>query len=290
MLITAVLVVLLYPTPGAADTYTLRWQLKEGDVFYTKSNVTSDQTIEVMGQKIEKTIKMDMVIKFAVKSAKPGATVVEMTYLHMKVDAGDLPGENIRERLKGVAFTATLDNKMQVTKLEGYDKLLDAVGGDDEMLKKRVKAMLPKQTIHQAFGQTFMITPNKPIAVGATWGQSSQYSLGFLGSVDSKRSFKLDSVKKDIATISVKGQLAFKPAESADNGVPFRITKADLKPDGYDAACAFDMKLGRIIESTVRLDLSGTMTIRDSGMEVDAKLKQKMTMTSTLSEKNPIKH
>ena len=33
---------------GQGDTHTLKWKLKEGDVFYNKMTVTMDQTIEVM--------------------------------------------------------------------------------------------------------------------------------------------------------------------------------------------------------------------------------------------------
>ena len=274
---------------AAGDTYTLKWKLNAGDVFYNKSTITTDQTIEVMGQKIDQTIKMNMVIKFAVKSAQGGSTTVEMTYLDMKVEAGNLPGANIAEKLKGVAFTATLNNKMEVTKIEGYDKLIEAVSGEDETIKKMMKVMMPESTIRQTFGQTFVIAPDKPIAVDDKWDRTDKYGLGPLGNVEAKQSFKLKKVEGEVATIEVNGDLSFKPADNGDSGLPFKITKADLKADKFTATHSFNIKLGRVVQTKVEMDLSGTMTIGVGGMEVDAKLKQKMTMTGAITDKNPIK-
>src|SRR5215208_1310238 len=109
---TAPVLALLLAAPG--DAHTLQWKLREGDVFYNKTTVSLDQTIEVMGQKIDQAITMKMVVKFKVTSVKAGTTVVEMTYLENKIDAAGLPGANIGEKLKDVSFTATLDDKLKV--------------------------------------------------------------------------------------------------------------------------------------------------------------------------------
>jgi hypothetical protein len=256
-------------------------------VFYNKMAVTMDQTIEVMGQMIDQKIEMKTVLKFKVKSAKSGATVVEMTYLENKIDAKGLPGANIGDKLKDVTFTATLDDKLKVTKLEGYDKFLDALADGDEAQKKLMKAMLPEDTIRQSFGQTFAMVPEKPVAVGDKWERTDKMPFGPLGKVETKSAFKLDSVKGDVATISMKGDLTFKAGEG-DAGLPFKISKADLKAEKFTGTHTFDMKAGRLASSKVEMDMAGTMTIEVGGNTVDAKLKQKMTTTGVVTEKNPI--
>ena len=172
---------LLLAAPG--DTYTLQWKLKEGDVFYNKIAIAMDQTIEVMGQEMDQKIEMKTVLKFKVKSVKAGATVVEMTYLENKIDAQGLPGVNIGDKLKDVTFTATLNDKMEVTKLEGYDKFLDAISDGDDAQRKLMKAMMPETTIRQSLGQTFALTPAKPVAVGDKWDRTDKMALGPLGNV-----------------------------------------------------------------------------------------------------------
>ena len=98
MFAATTLALLLAAAPG--ETYTLKWKLKEGDVFYNKTAVKMDQTIEVAGQMIDQKIGMNTVLKFKVKSVNSGSTVVEMTFLENKIDAQGLPGANIGEKLK----------------------------------------------------------------------------------------------------------------------------------------------------------------------------------------------
>jgi hypothetical protein len=283
---TAPILALLLAAPG--DAYTLQWKLREGDVFYNKTAITLDQTIELMGQKVDQTISTKMVIRFTVKSARDGVTVVEMTYLDVKVDAVGLPGSNIADNLKGVSFTATLDDKLKVTKLEGYDKLIDklADGSDDQ--KKLMRAVMPELSIREMFGKTFRGVPEKPVAVGGTWKEEDKMALGPLGTVEAKSSMKLEGVKGDLATISLKGDLTYKQGDGADGVLPFKITKADLKADKFTGTHVFDMKAGRVTETKVDMEMSGTMTISIAGNTVDAKLVQKMKAVGVITDKNPI--
>ncbi len=272
---------------AAPDTYTLQWKLKEGDVFYNKASIEVEQKIQAMGEEIDQTITMKMVVKFKVKSAKQGATVVEMTYLDMKVDAAGLPGANIGDKLKDVTFTATLDDKMKVTKLEGYDKFLDTLADGDDAKKKLMKTMMPESTVRQMFSQTFVIGPGKPVAVGDKWDQNDKMALGPLGNAEIKAAMKLESVKGDVATISVKGDLTFK-AGDGDTGLPIKFTKVDLKADKFNATHTFDLKVGRVTETKVDMEMSGSMTLEAAGMKIDATIKQKTKVVGTITEKNPV--
>jgi hypothetical protein len=284
MFTASVLTLLLAAGQGA---HSLQWKLKEGDVFYNKTSVTMDQTIEVMGQKIDQAITVKTVLKFKVKSVKDGAAVVEMTYLENKVDARGLPGANIGDKLKDVTFTATLDRNLRVEKLEGYDKFLDALSEGDENQQKLLRAMMPEATIRQMFGQTFVVGPGKPVAVGGTWDRTTKIALGPLGIIETKERMKLASVKDDLATISVKADLTFQPGDG-EAGLPFKITRADLKADKFTAAHLFDMKAGRLTETKVDLEMSGSMTISVAGQTVDAKLVQKMKTVGVITDKNPL--
>ena len=281
------LALLLVAAPG--DTHTIHWKLKEGDVFYNKTAVTMDQTIEVLGQTMDQKIEMKTVVKFKVKSVKSGGgAVVEMTYVESKIDATGLPGSNALDNLKNVTFTATFDDKMKLTKLEGYDKFLDAIANGDEAQKKLMKSMMPEDTIRQAFGQTFAMTPDKPVAIGDTWERADKLPFGPLGKAETKSIFKLDAVKGDIATISVKGDLTFKANDAGGGDLPFKITKADLKAKNFTGTNTFDTKLGRLTEMKMEMEMGGTMSIEVGGMTIDAKLKQKMSTTGVVTEKNPV--
>ncbi len=279
-------IVALFLIAAPDNTYSLQWKLKEGEVFYNKTTVEMDQTIEAMGQSIDQKIKMNTVLKFKVKSVSKGSTVVEMTYLENKIEG--LPGLNIGDKLKNVIFTATLDDKMQVKKLEGYDKFLDALSNGDDTQKKVMKSMMPETSVRQMFGQTFAIAPEKPLAVGDDWKRTDKMSLGPLGNVETTSTFKLQNVKGDVADITFKGELEFKAGDSEDNGLPFKITKADLKAEKFSGSHHFDIKLGRVTESKMEMEMNGTMTIGVAGQMVNAKLRQKMTANGVITDKNPI--
>jgi hypothetical protein len=285
MLFAAPLLLLI----AAPDTtYSLQWKLKEGDTFFNKTTITLDQAIEVMGQKVNQKMEMTMVIRFKVKEAREGKTVVEMTYLDTKIDSAGLPGANIGEKFKNVSFTATLNDKLQVTKVEGYDKFLDALTDGDEAQKKIMKAMMPEASIRQMFGQTFVVAPDRPIALGETWKRTDKLSMGALGNVETKATFTLDAVKEEIAKIGVQADLSYKANDNEDSPLPFKITNADLKADRFTGTNSFNIKVGRIVESRMEIDMSGTMTIEVMGQQIDAKLKQKMKMVGVVTDKNPI--
>jgi hypothetical protein len=285
MLATPLLAVVLLA--ANADTHTLKWKLSAGDVFYNKTTVAMKQSMEVMGQSIDQKMTMTTVLRFKVKSVNAGSTVVEMTYLKNEIDAQGLPGVNPASNLKNVTFIATLNDKMEVTKLEGYEKFLEALGADNEELAPLMKAMLPETAIRQMFGQTFVLAPAKPVAVGDKWDRTTKVALGPLGTMTTKEQLKLDAVKGDLATIRVKGDLSFTPGEG-NAGLPFKITKADLMAEKYEGTLTFNTALGRLAESKAVMNLNGTLTVSVAGQELEAKLSQESTTVSVISDKNPV--
>src|SRR6186713_1485971 len=133
------LVALVFGAAAAAaqDPVSLKWKLDEGTTFYAKNVTDMDMEMKVAGQAIDLKMKITAVQKLKVLSAKAGATKIEMTMLAMDMAVEGLPGGipglgDLGGRIKGAVLTATLDDKLAVTKIEGYDKFLDKLAGDDE--------------------------------------------------------------------------------------------------------------------------------------------------------------
>src|SRR3954469_15390997 len=131
------LAALLASAGTAADDVTLKWNLKEGTTFYAKTVADMDMQMSVAGQDVAVPMKMTQVQRFKVLSSSGGTTKVEMTIQDMAMElggqfagaAGALGG--IGEKVKGATLTATLNEKMEVTKVEGYEKFLDKLAPDD---------------------------------------------------------------------------------------------------------------------------------------------------------------
>jgi hypothetical protein len=286
----AVLAVVFALTLAArADDVNLAWKLKEGDTFYSKSRVVLEQTLTAMGRDVDQTITTDTVVRFKVKSVKLGATVVEMTYLTNKVTAKGVPGADAaNDKLKGVTVTATLGGGMRVVKLEGYDKVVDALADGDDAKKATVKAVLPEAALKQMFTDTFGLGGAGTVRVGDTWKRADKIPFGGLGTVTADSTFKLDGVKGDVANVSWKGTGQFKGDDGQLPGLPVKVAKIELKTEKLTGSYTFDLTAGRVRESKTEMVMSGTMTLAADGKELTIDTKQKLTHTGAISDKNPI--
>lgn len=278
----------------AEDPVALKWSLKEGDVFYAKATTQMDMEMTVMGKDVEMVMKMEAVQRFKVVSAKPGATKVEMVVLLLKVGVEGLPGvggvTDAGEQVKNATITATLNDDMEVTKVEGYEKFIDKLAGEDENLRKQMKAQFSETAVGQMVSQVLAFVPKKAVKVGDTWNRTDKIPAGGLGDATVKQKYKLDAVSGATAKIAFDGDVTFKVEDAAFPGLPegVKISKFDLKAEKYKGTLQFDTKAGRLKEMKTNMDVTGAMTISAGGMEVEMKLKMKATQTTTVTDKNPI--
>jgi hypothetical protein len=232
----------------------------------------------------------EVVVRYTVKSVKPGTTVVEMMYLSNKTTAQGLPGANAADdKLKGVALTVTLDGKLEVLKLEGYDKVIDALTGGNEQAKAAVKGLFPESVVKQGVNDTFALVPGGVAKVGGTWKRKDSVPLAGLGEVSTASTFKLDAVNGDVAAVSWTATGTFKVGNGELPGLPVKLSKADLKIEKLTGSYSFDLTTGRLKGSKTTMEMAGSMTFAGNGKEVEMDIKQKLTQSATLSEKNPLK-
>jgi len=281
-------------TPASAakpdEAVTLKWVLKEGDTFYAKSKADSDMTLDVLGMSQDIKQNSSSVQRFKVKSVPAGGgAVVEMTLLEQKMDLEGLPGfGDFADKMKGAVLVATFDDGMNVTKVEGYEKLVDKLGGDDPMTKAILQMVVSESTVKAMFGQVFIPLPSKPVKAGETWTRTDKLPLSGLGDLTSKTKFTLDSATGGVAKIKTTGELTFVPGKGEPKGaLPIKITKADLKTDKFVGTLLFDTNAGRLKESKQEMTLSGTFTISAGGQDIEAGIKQKSVTTLTITDKSP---
>jgi uncharacterized protein DUF6263 len=280
------LALLLAPAqPG--DSYTLQWKLKEGDTFYVKRVAQAEGAVSFDGEpKIDDKDKSEVtvVLRFRVKSVAAGATVVEMTYVMTETKTEKVTSVSFP---KSYTFTATLDDRMKVIKFEGYDKMLDALSEGDEARKKVVRGLTPESSFRRDLDYAFPACPGKPVAIGTTWDQTE--STSFLGgTIDFKLTRKLDGVKGDVATVLTKGDLSWKKGD--EPGSVGKVIKGDMKVEKYAHAYRFDMKKGRPLDSKLELNLDFTLTAEVAGMPLKLRSKENQTVTTTVTDKDPLKN
>jgi len=235
----------------AQEAVSLKWNLKEGDTFYAKSVVVNDMKIDVLGMNQDIKMKMTTVTKYKVKSVKPGALVVDMTYTDVQMDADALPGVGgIGDKMKGLTISATFDEDMEITKVEGYEKFLDKLADGDPMTKQLMQMVMPESAAKAMFGQVFVPLPAKAVKSGDSWARTEKLPLAGLGDLTSKAKYTLQSNTDGVAKVKQDAEMTFKPGGAGGpKGLPFKITKANLKSDDFTGTFTFDAKAGRLKDS-----------------------------------------
>ena len=290
------LAAILAPAGTAAQDVTIKWNLKEGTTFYAKTVADMDMQMTVAGMDIAVPMKMTQVQRFKVLSTSAESTKIEMTIQDKAMElggqfagaAGALGG--IGEKVKGATITATLNAKMEVTKVEGVEKFLDKLA-PDEATKAMMKGMFSEATVGQMFTQVFVFGPDKPVKPGDTWSRTDKVPTGGFGDGTVKQKFTLKSVSGGVAAIDLTGDVSFKAGDGAIPGLPpgVKVTKFDMKADKFTGTLNFDTAAGRLKDAKQTMNIGGTIGISANGQDLEMKMKMKITQNTTVTDKNPVK-
>ncbi len=285
----ATVMALLCHVGVAADQYRLEWKLREGETFYAVTDLKMTQNMEIMGNPVEQTVKARAVIRFRIKSVTSKETVAEMTYLLQKFEGEGVPLPDLGKELEKFTFIATLDKDYNVTKLEGYEKFLEALAQGDPMMANFMRLVLPEPAVRQSIGQTFAVVPNRPISIGDNYERKDKMVLGPLGTAETLMEYKLDKVDDQKAYLSIKGSLKLTPGKGEAAGLPFKISDIKLKSEKFNGQMIFDMQAGRLAETRAQLTLNMSMAVDVGGQKLELQMQQKMDSVTRITNNNPLK-
>jgi Family of unknown function (DUF6263) len=190
--------------------------------------------------------------------------------------------------MKGATFTIEMDEKFKATKVSGMNELVKKLGEDNPLLKQILSGMLNDEMMKKSAEDVFRSGPDKAVKVGDTWKRDESMPLGPLGEMSMKLEHKLVSSKDGSEEVTFTGEAKYGAPKQAAEGLPFTVSKADLKTEKFSGTLTFDSKAGRVKQSKVIMNLSGTMTVKVGEIEVDMDMKQKLTTTTTISDKSPV--
>jgi hypothetical protein len=286
----ATLALALVASPGQADGVSLKWTLKAGDTFYAKTTTNLEQTIVAMGNNIDQKQDQTTVHRYKVLAADKDGYKLEQTILQA-VTESNLPGvdfADLGKKMKGAVFTITMNDKFKVTKMEGVADLAKKLGDDNPILKQVLAGIMNEEVLKRTVEDVFGSGPDKPVKVGDTWKQDETFPLGPIGEMAVKMSYKLEKSKDGVEEIAFTGDAKYSPPKEAAEGLPFTISKADLKTDKFAGTTLFDSKAGRTKETKAEMNMSGSMTVKVGEAEIGMDLKQKLTTKTEVTDKNPV--
>jgi len=277
--------------PASAQT-VLAWKFQKGDVFFMEESNIADQSFSIVGKAIQQKNTNRRVSRYEVKSAGPKGFVLEQTIVSWrdKQEGGPpAPGpDDLLERLvKGVVFRIHLSTKGSLEKFEGYADLMTRArrefpGDEVNVFSAIVTEDLLKSSIEMAFGAL----PANPVKIGDRWSRRLRVPAGPLGIFLFKDIMSYSGPADGLEKIQVSTTFEYLPPKEG-GGLPFRITKADLKSSGAKSTVLFDRAKGRLVSYAGTFPMTGTMTIEVGGMTTDMELSATENRTIRLLERAP---
>ncbi len=288
--LVAVLVILgAVPAPAVGQT-KLEWKFNKGDVFYQKSDTMVKQAMTIMGMKIDQDMDNSTIASFTVvDKLNDGSVVLEQKIEEIGVkNAGvGAPIGQMLQQMKGASFKITLSPKLKVTKFEGYEDLMKKIGGDDPVAGRMLRAMMTEDTLKKSVEEAFAFVPDAPVKKGDSWERQMEVPLGPLGALNATNKYTYEGQEKGLEKISVVSNMKYTAPKDGDGGLPFKISKGDLKADNAKGTIYFDAAKGRLAESEMKMKLKGSLTISAMGNELTMDMEQDQTVKITVTTEKP---
>jgi len=270
--------------PG--DAVNLRWQFKQGDTFQQETRSQLNQVVKVNQQEFKQDLVHTTLVKFTVSEVVPGGITLEQQIESMKATAPDgspSPGNNaVLNQLQGAILKAKLSPELQVKELEGYDELLKRLAGDDPSVRRVAQALLSEEQLKNAIQHSLGFVPQKETQPGATWNREMTISLGPLGSMRIGQAFKFDGMETvegvPLAKISYQPTVSYTPPKADATNPELSIIQGTIELKKGSGVVYFDPAVGRLHHSSLKLELTGTLTAKLGGKEVPITFEQTQTV------------
>jgi hypothetical protein len=274
----------------AAEGVKLALKFKEGDTFYVETTNITKQTMDFAGMKQDSDSESTTVTRFKVLKVDKDATVIEQKIESIKnKNSGGLPGaDKIMESMKGQVFKLTLNDKGDVTKLEGYEEFMKKLGSDNDVTAKLLKSFMSEETLRVSAEESFAFLPDKPVNKGDTWKRTQSVPLGPLGGLKGETTYTFKGTGKDGEEISYDQTLAYSPPKEDDSGLPFKISKGEMKAEKATGTMVFDASKGRLVRGESTMKLKGSLTFEVAGTATTLNLEMQQTSKTRVSDKSPL--
>lgn len=261
---------------SAQGEVKLEWKFTQGDKFYLENATNLKQTVEVMGQKIPMDSLNTTISSFKVVTVGPTEVVLEQKIEKVNVKAGQGldPQAKVAEQMVGSVFKITLNNKGEVTKIEGFDDLIKKLSQGNDEIGKLLKSILTEDTMKQGIQEAFSFVPGKPVNKGDSWKRQMRLSMGPMGTFIVDMDYTYQGKAKDGEEVGLKGTYSYEAPKGGAGGLPFKVTKGEFKTEEAKGTLIFDAVNGRLVRHEFKAKLNGSMSISVADQNADMTLKQ----------------
>jgi hypothetical protein len=276
--------------PLFAQSVTLRYNWKQGDVLTYKSTVKTTSTMtggpagpatfeQTMGQTLKVTVAavgadgtatlrqeivgvtLEMTSpagKVAYDSAKPPAANADPAVVAMSKTMGAMVGE---------AISVTMAANGAVRSIAGTQKIIDKLMADlprDPMaggLAQNIKAMLGEDALRSSLEQSFSRLPDGPVKPGDTWTAEQSIGADTVGRIVGTSTFTLKAVEGsgDAAVARVAVSLGLRQQDVPAGGGSMSMRLGNGRGQGE---LLFRIGHGIVERNSMNTDMASTASVR----------------------------
>jgi hypothetical protein len=288
--------------PGG-DTKLVFKAFEAGKPFYTEQKTTTDQEMKVMQQTVKQKQSQTFIIEWTPKGKdKDGNWTVEQKIVGVKLEI-DIGGNKINydstannpknpmteffQEMEKQTLTFTIAPDLTVKKVDGRDKFIQGLANINPQMKSLLNAILSEKALTRMAEPTWYAFPKDGvIPKDGKWERTSELDLGPIGKYETTFKFAYKGTDKDKAKIDIATTLKYS-APSDKAGLPFVIKDAKLTSESGTGEAIFDISKGRFDSSSLKMKLSGDLSIEVGNMTTVVNLTQDQTATSTTLDALP---
>jgi len=294
---------------GGDEKVTLKWKFDKDKTFYQTMTTKTVQNMKVMNNDVSQTQNQTFYFSYKVTDTKADKVTIEQKIIGVKMDieiggskisydstkdqAAQIPLGEFFKALTGTTFTIEVDPKTyKVNKVDGRDAFIAKLVAANPQMKTLLETILSPEALKEMAEPTFAVVP--ATEGEKKWSRKANLDMGPIGKYENVYNFAYEGKEgtgdKEIAKIKVDTTLNYNPPTDTPGagGLPFKIKSAKLKSTNPTGQIQFNVGKGRLEKSTVKLDLSGDISIEIGGTNTTVNLKQTQETTIDTSDDNPI--
>jgi len=290
----------------------VKLELKHTEGAQTTDLVTSKthQILSINGMDVETTSEETVRVRSAIGTRKADGSLPIETKIESLRAQISLPGNmvlsfdsanppdkkdesplgfllDVFKAVAGSSYTIILDKNDKVASVEGTQKVLDKATELNPMAAEMLRSRMDVEKIKHSHEQETDIFPTILVRPGDTWEKKEDNDIGGGQTLAFQRRYEYQGpVNKDGAMLEKIGSKALSVTYSMDPNAssPAKVTKSDLKVDSSEGTILFDRKLGRVVERSGKIKISGDMTLSIAGNELPTKLNLSMESSVKLEK------
>ena len=268
----------------------------EGQTTNTETTVKLQQTMTIMGQEIQTSSDQTILTRqangqrrsdgnlpvIATIDAVKGTAVIQGMPISFDSENPDAnadprfkPITDSMKMLVGVTYTLVFDKTGKVVAVEGAEKALEKASQTSPELAEAAKTRFAADKIKQTSNDQFSRFPETLVRAGETWTRKEVQELGMGQTFTYEKKYEyVGPVEKDGKTvdkINVKVS-SLNYTQDPNSAGPAKVTKNDLKIESSEGTLLFDREQGRVVDSSEKQHIVGSITLEVMGQQLDAGL------------------